>query len=143
MSFASRSFATLSGLLLLQLMLLGSGTLCTMHGGEGADGTTGNAMTMARMAHQTSSHGSSVASSDDDNSPMSPADCNRPGDHDGCRLPFAPGQCSSMTACDISATLAETVGMSAYVRTNALAVPSQALTHAGPTFAPELPPPRA
>jgi hypothetical protein len=139
MSLVRRSFAAISALLLLQLMLLGSGTLCTMHGGRTSDA----AMPMAGMTQQTGFHESNMTRSSVSDVPMSPADCGDGGDQGGCSLLFAPGQCSSMTTCTISATPATTIAASEYSQAGMLAVPSYALGHSGPTFAPELPPPRA
>ena len=100
-------------------------------------------MHMAATAHQTASDEVRVANADDHGAPMSPVHCAGTGHNDGCRLPFAPGQCSSMSACDISATPVGTIAASTYLHTIALELPSLALEHSGPTFAPELPPPRA
>jgi hypothetical protein len=138
MSLVRRSFAAISALLLLQLMLLGSGTLCVMH-----DARTSDATMMAGMAGQKGSHETGVSQSNVSDVPMSPADCRGGGDQGGCRLPFAPGQCSSMTTCTISATAAATIAPSETRKPGVLAVPLYALGHRGPTFAPELPPPRA
>jgi hypothetical protein len=140
MSFARRSSAAVSGLFLLQLMLLGSGTLCATHHGLARSGAPGH--TMVGMAHEMSSDQSAVLNAGESGTPMSPVDRDGGGDHDGCRLPFAPGQCSSMTSCDVRATPAATIGTAAYVHLAALALPAPALEHSGPTFAPELPPPR-
>jgi len=136
MSFSRRLVAALTGALLLQLMLLGSGTVCAMHGLIRADASP-RAMSMAAMVHQTG------RSSDESNAPTSPVDCNGNGNNDGCPLPFAPGSCSSMTTCDVSAAPAPTLLASAYVPTIEPELPSATFLHSGPTFAPELPPPRA
>lgn len=143
MPLLRRSFAALSGLFLLQLMLLGSGTLCAMHHGLARAGVPNHAMAMSGLAHQTRAHESLVTKAGESNTPMSPVDCGGSGGHDDCRLPFAPGPCSSATTCDVSATPAAAIGASAYVHVVALELPSPALGHSGPTFAPELPPPRA
>lgn len=143
MPLVRRSFAALSGLFLLQLMLLGSGTLCATHHGLARPGATNHAMAMGDLAHQTRSHESLVTKAGESSTPMSPADCGGSGGHDGCRLPFAPGSCSSVTTCDVTATPAAAIGAAAYVEVVALEVPPPALGHSGPTFAPELPPPRA
>lgn len=143
MSLVRRSVAALSGLFLLQLMLLGSGTLCAMHHSLARAGAANHAMELADMAHQARAHESAVTTADEPNIPMSPMDCNGSGSHDDCRLPFAPGQCSSVTTCDVSATPAAAIAMPVYAYTAALEVASPAFAHSGPTFAPELPPPRA
>ena len=45
----------------------------------------------------------SVSAMPDASGPRSPQDCGGWGQHDACGLPWAPGQCSSMTTCDVSA----------------------------------------
>lgn len=142
MPLVRRSFAALSGLFLMQLMLLGSGTLCALHHGLAGASAVNHAIAISGMAHQTGSHESLVTKAGESSTPMSPVDCGGSGGHDDCRLPFAPGQCSSVTTCDVSATPAAAIAAPAYVHVVALELPSPALGHSGPTFAPELPPPR-
>lgn len=143
MSFVHRSFAALCSLFLLQLSLLGSGTLCTLH--HGAARNDDGAHGMRDMSGMSSSAGTraSVSAMFDSDAPMSPADCGGMGNHDGCGLPWAPGQCLSMTACDISAAPAARNVASVMMRAELLELPAPALLHSGPTSAPELPPPRA
>lgn len=143
MSFVRRSFAALSGVLILQLLLLGSGTLSVMHHGRAQTVATKHAMTMAGSRAELSSHASAVSNADESHTPMSPAGCNGGVDHDACRLPIAPGQCSFMTACDVSATPAAAIWIALSVPPATVELPSPALAPSGPTFAPELPPPRA
>lgn len=143
MPLLHRFVAALSSLLLLQFLALGSGTLCAIQ----------HSMTRASTAH--SMHHMSAAGRSDMSvmasmtvttaaeAPVNPADCNGSGQHDGCGLPFAPGQCSSMTTCAISAMPAVMDVSSADVGTVVLELSSPTLEHSGPTFAPELPPPRA
>jgi hypothetical protein len=57
--------------------------------------------------------------------------------------PWSPGHCASMAACDVGTAMGPSVEMSAPVLRVTLVVPSAAAGPAGPTFAPELPPPRA
>lgn len=140
MPFVRRSFAGLSGLFLLQLLLLGSGTLCAMHDALTGDGASPRTMQMVGMGHQTGSHASVASGADDSSAPTGPVGCT--GGRDGCGLPFAPGQCSSMTTCGISAKPAAAIAATVYVSIVAPELPSPSLGHAGPTFAPELPPPR-
>ena len=124
MSLVRRSLGALAGLSLLQLTLLGSGTLCALrHGGANSDTGVHAMRGMAGMVAE------------------SPADCG--SQHDGCGLPWAPGQCSSMTTCQMSANPAASGVASVTMRVVALDLPSAALIHSGPTFAPDLPPPRA
>jgi len=142
MSFVHRSFAALSGVFLLQLSLLGTGTLCALHPSEARNDAGLHAMhEMAGMRSAVMTL-TSVAAISDADAPMSPADCGGMGNQDGCGVPWAPGQCLSMTACAMSATPAARSVESLTIR-DVLELPSPALLHSGPTFAPELPPPRA
>jgi hypothetical protein len=143
MSVVHRSFAALCGLLLLQLSLPGSGTLCTMH--HSAARNDADAHGMHEMTGMGSARGTraSVSAMSDADGLMSPADCGGMGNHDGCGVPWAPGQCLSMTACAMSATPAARIAKSPTMRAVRLELPSPALLHSGPTFAPALPPPRA
>ena len=142
MPFLRRSSAALCALLLLQLTLLGSETLCAKHRGVGdnhVDAPVANAMTMMSAADLAIS---SVVTSAD-RPPVSPEDCGGLGSHDGCGLPWAPGQCSSMTTCDVSLAVPASVVVSMIGPTGTVALLSSMGTASGPTFAPELPPPRA
>jgi hypothetical protein len=145
MSFVRRSFAAVSGLFLLQLTLLGSGTLCAPHHPAMQNGEAMSTMRQTMDAgRQMPADAGMAVNADDNGAPMSPADCNGSGqEHDGCRLPYAPGQCSSMTTCNITASPAAMIASANSLRTVALEYTSPTLAHAGPTFAPELPPPRA
>lgn len=144
MFLVRRSFGALAGLFLLQLPLLGSGTLCALHRSGAGDDTGAHAMqgmqgmVAVSSAATVPTSASTVVEAGD---PMSPADC--VGQRDGCRLPWAPGQCSSMTLCQMSANPAASGVASVTMRVVALDLPSAALIHSGPTFAPDLPPPRA
>lgn len=142
MRFLRRSFAALFALLLLQLTLLGSGTLCAKHhgvGGSHVDARVANGMTTMSAADLASS--SVVMSAG--NPPVSPEDCGGLGSHDGCGLPWAPGQCSSMTACDVSLAVPASDVAPIIGPIGTVALLSSMLMASGPTFAPELPPPRA
>ena len=138
MSHSRRAFAALSGLLLLQLMLLGSGTLCAMQRDASHRGMSDGGMQVSGMQATTHSHKVVVASGHDAGGPAGGAQ-----DRDSCRVPLAPGQCASMSACAISAAPSRMVGASLAVRIVALSLPTVTRIPSGPTFAPELPPPRA
>lgn len=139
MSFCRRSVAALSGVFLLQLMLLGSGTLCAMQHSTLHQSGSGHTRQMARMAQQTSSHENSVVGANEADGPATPAEASN---HDGCGVPLAPGQCPTMSVCTISAAPSEAVAASVPLYTVALILTTPARAHSGPTFAPELPPPR-
>lgn len=145
MPFVRRSLAALSGIFLLQLTLLGSGTLCAVHVSATENDASARAMhqMVGMSATESATQPNAVAMTTNASDPTNPVDCNGPRQHGGCRLPFAPGQCSSMTACDVSATPAAMVARIALTRAIAPALSAPALAHSGPTFAPELPPPRA
>src|SRR5690242_12965251 len=104
MSFVHHSFAALCGLLLLQLSLLGSGTLCDVRHGAAWNDADARAMHgMSGMSSGPTTRAALSAIADAD-APMSATDCAGMGNHDGCGLPWAPAQCLSMTACAMSAT---------------------------------------
>ena len=143
MSLLRRSFAALAGLFLLQLTLLGSGTLCATHYGDARSDATVHAMGGMREMSRVTVAQRSVSAISDASGPRSPQDCGGLGQHDGCGLPWAPGQCSSMTACDVSAMPGMSAVASATSRVVTTKPLSSAVIHSGPSFAPELPPPRA
>lgn len=146
MSFVRRSFAALFGVLLLQLTLLGSGTLCGLHQAASHAAGTSHAMlgkTGMTAASTENAASATMAMSDSDSRPTSSQDCSGLGGDGHCGLPWAPGPCSSMAACDLTVTPAASVTAANMLRPVALAAPTASIFHAGPTFAPELPPPRA
>ena len=142
MSFVRRSFAALCGLFLLQLSLLGSGTLCAIQHGVGRNDAGAHGMGDMTGMRSAAPH-TAVSAMPDANARMSPAEGGGMGMQDGCGLPWAPGQCASMTGCAISAVPAMRSAASMTLRVVRVELPSPALLHSGPTFAPELPPPRA
>jgi hypothetical protein len=138
MPFVRRTVAVLSSLFLLQLSLLGSGTLCTWHHGAARIDRAGHSMHgMSRISAPEK-----VVSAAADGRPASPSDSNGPTDHDGCRLPWAPGQCGAMATCGVTATPAAPTVASWIASTASIETVAPALARSGPTFAPELPPPR-
>jgi hypothetical protein len=134
-----RSVAALTGLFFLQLTLLGGGTACALRHGVAKSEAADHAQ--RTMAHQTSAHETIVTSSES-SARTDPIGCNGTADRDDCRLPLAPRQCSSMTTCDVTATAAAIINELVRVQTTDLALPSPTETPSGPSFAPELPPPR-
>ena len=110
--------AALSSILLLQLTLLGSGTLCAMPSGAAAQ-----MHDMGGMADQQLP-------------PSSHPD-------DACRLPSSAGQCATMTACSIAAMPAATVIVALDTRPVITDLPVPAEIGSRPATPPELPPPRA
>ena len=112
--------AALSSILLLQLTLLGSGTLCAMPSDMGA---------MPGMTHSVVDR------------PETPPPSSHP--IDGCRLPSSPGQCATMTACSIAAMPAAAVIVALDARPVVSELPMPADLGSRPATPPELPPPRA
>lgn len=123
-----RIAAALSSLLLLQLTLLGSGTLCAMPSGAAA----GHMHDMGGMAGMTQS---------DVARPDAPPPSSHPDD--GCRLPWSPGQCATMTACAIAAMPVAPVIVALDTRPALAELPMPADLGSRPAAPPELPPPRA
>ncbi len=122
MPFLKRLIATISGVLFLQLSLLGSGVLCATH--------RGHAMSPGAGAHAM-------------NGRQAPDDCGTPSTNDSCRGPWAPGGCASMTSC-AAATAAPTAGVQV-LRTFAVArdLPEPLSAESELAVTPEPPPPRA
>ena len=120
--------AALSSLLLLQLTLLGSGTLCAMPGGAAS----------MRMHDMGGMAGMTQPQVDREQTPP-------PSSHptDGCRLPWSPGQCATMTACTMAAMPAATVIVALDARPTIAELPMPANLGSRPATPPELPPPRA
>lgn len=111
--------AALSSILLLQLTLLGSGTLCAMPSGAAS-------MQMHDMGGMA----------DQQLPPSSHPD-------DACRLPSSPGECATMTACSIAAMPAATAIVALDARPVISDLPIPAEIGSRPATPPELPPPRA
>jgi hypothetical protein len=154
MSLLRRFTAALSSALLLQLTLLASGTLCAMHGAGGMEEVTA-AHAMVGMhpgadeMGAPTQHGSpvsSVGATESAPSPHSgmPRGCDASSKGEGCGLPWAPGQCATMTTCTIAAA-SPSAELSAQVavHTDGPTLAEAVLFHSGPAAAPELPPPRA
>lgn len=130
MSRLHRFAAVLSGILLLQLTLLGSGTLCGMRAGDRAVG--GQMVAMANGAMPTHAQHDAPAKGCDA----------APTSHD-CTSPAAPGTCAGMVSCaTVAAPQVQLVAI-ATPRLTTIALPEPANVVSGPALAPELPPPRA
>jgi len=142
MSIVRRSLAACSSVLLLNLTLLGSGTLCAAKHGTEHGAVVESAMSgMSSGTMATSS--SSTPTVLDAEHPVTPEDCDAPPQHGGCQLPSAPGQCTSMTTCSTPAALIGATVASEVAQAFTLALPEPLDIHSGPPTAPELPPPRA
>ena len=148
LSLLHRVTAVLSSVLLLQLLLAASGTLCRLHGNHAATDTTMSHSAMGNAVHSGEGMPVSTAmftvAAADDASLNTTGHCDMTGMTKSCGSPWAPTGCTSMGACVSAVTaIASLAGSSAL----AAAVPVQIVASAnmplGPTFAPELPPPRA
>jgi hypothetical protein len=141
-----RLTAAFTTVLLLQLTLSGSGTLCTVQGGVTPAGMAG----MARMAGTHETHranpaaGSASSRSQSPSSdPAAPQSCDGARVGGGCGQPWAPGQCIGMTTCAALAAPTNAVVVRVTLFASAPALPEPAGIVSGPAVAPELPPPRA
>ncbi|HVX41914.1 MAG TPA: hypothetical protein VHB25_20300 [Gemmatimonadaceae bacterium] len=141
-SLASRITAVLSSLLLVQLMLLASGTLCRMHAGHGdmmrdAGGHSGHVQRAAQAPHAAETMRVADTPAGMPNGPC--------GMNGSCGVPWAPGGgCASMGSCITALSALPTArAFAATVAPHAVAIVASAAAPRGPAFAPELPPPRA
>ena len=145
MLLTRRLVAALSSVLLLQLTLVGSGTLCAMHHAVmDARGATGHESHMIPMtSERTPASGSSMSEPGRGDTPGIPHGCDALDSGQGCGLPWSPGQCTSMSSC--TATAAQSAPSIVVVASSAPVVelPEPGLLHSGFAAAPELPPPRA
>jgi len=139
-----RLTAALSSVLLLQLSLLGSGTLCALQHSGGHGGTDHASAGMAAMAHGASGVGNAAAmevAATEADTPVNGCDTHALAG--SCGGPWSAGTCSSMSSCASSqtATVAPLIAWAA--RAAAIGMPEPKTLHAAPAPAPELPPPRA
>ena len=142
-----RLTAVLSSVLLLQLSLRTSGALCGTHGSRASHHPAsmvmheagGNAAQSGRM--QPMAH---AAMANDDCSPSAPR-CDMNGGAPPCDAPWSGGGCSTMASCagTICALTPSRVAVTQPVILADAPALSRASAPAGPSIAPELPPPRA
>lgn len=141
MRLLRRLTAAFVTVLLLQLTLLGSGTLCDMQDGRamaGAGAMAGHAMDA--MSSMPGMHDAPAPAG-----PRAPEDCGGAGggSRDDCRLPWSSGQCTSMTSCAAIVVPVAAIAAQPVTARVALRIAEPARIHSGPALAPELPPPRA
>lgn len=148
LSLFHRVTAVFSTVLLLQLLLAASGTLCRLHGNHSTMDTPMSHSATGHAVHPDEETPVSTAmftvAAADDASLSTTGHCDMTGMTKSCGGPWAPAGCASMGACVNAVTaIASSAGSSAL----AAAVPVQIVASAnmplGPAFAPELPPPRA
>ena len=107
MPLVHRLTAVIAGVLLLQLSLLGSGTLCTVSGdrtmGTATRGHEANAGMPGMGASGTIAGGAvAVGPQQDDGGTSLPGGCDTHGMNGSCRGPWAPGNCGTTTSCVVS-----------------------------------------
>ena len=135
-----RIAAALSSVLLLQLTLLGSGTLCAMRG-TGGTGKTHDMSAMPGVETQGSAAAASAVSvRTPDRTDVPPM-----GGHsdEGCRLPWVPGPCTSMAVCSMTAMPSAMLVIALDTRPQVADLPMPGDLRSRPAMPPELPPPRA
>jgi len=123
----SRLSAAFSTLLLLQLVFVGSGYVCSAMGVPGMSSGRMDAMDMGGPARV------------DQHAPA-PTPAN---DHGPCRFPWAPDGCQSMAPCSPAAVTSETLTLVSPPTIISVAPELSVLTPPSQTSPPELPPPRA
>lgn len=141
-----RITAALSGALLLQLSLLGSGTLCPMHWADGAAAAGAHAHAMSHAAGADAmDHTSMARGAIGTRAAVAPDSPDGPcGAGHSCNAPWTPGACSTTAGCGAAAAAPAAIRMVAAASSQTpIAVAAAVLLPRGPSYAPELPPPRA
>ena len=136
LSLVHRLTAVLSSALLLQLSLLSSGAPCPMHGHDLAEhGSSHMGMTHVGMAAAT------VMGTGE--SPVPNGRCDMNGSGRPCDSPWSSNGCAAMATCVVAVAASPAV-MQLATHSFATASPRAPLASVplGPSFAPELPPPR-
>lgn len=137
-----RLVAALSSLLLLQLTLLGSGTLCATHSGEASTTYAHDMASMAGTGQSDASASTTLATRAlPSDGQQAPHPCG--GAEDGCGLPWAPGQCASMTSCSVTAAPPTIVAVQLERSQGVSYLPEPGSIGSRAATPPELPPPRA
>jgi hypothetical protein len=141
MTFLRRLAAALSGALLLQLTLLGSGTLraapVPATGGVHASAVRASA---GHAAGAVETHDMSGMTHD---GPAMPQGCDMTDGSTDCHQPWAPTSCASVATCSAVVLPAVLVSLPPSVMSGVAELPAPASFSSGPASAPELPPPRA
>jgi hypothetical protein len=144
MRLVRRLSAALSSVLLLQLSLLGSGSLCALQHPSGHVAMDGAAPGMRAMVHGAADGATvSTVMAQPSDTPDPAGGCGGNGPASSCDGPWATGPCSSMASCAWSQSAGVSSALTS-ARAEADVNHSQPRTlPAGPVVAPELPPPRA
>ena len=147
MRFARQSVAALSTVLLLQLSLGGSGTLCALRHASAHGGAEPSMEGMTGMARDTDAaaadHGSTVTEQAGPASQDAESGCPSKGESEPCHGPWAPGTCASMSSCAWSQGVPFEPTLASADNDSGAAGAEPLMLHTGPAFAPEIPPPRA
>lgn len=147
MRFARQSVAALSTVLLLQLSLVGSGTLCALRHGGALGGAEPSMEGMTGMTHETAAtvagHSPMVTEQAGPASQDAESGCPSRGESEPCHGPWAPGTCASMNSCAWSQGVPFEPTFASADNDPGAAGPEPPMLHTGPAFAPEIPPPRA
>lgn len=141
LSLITRTVAVLSSVLLLQLTLLTSGTVCRMHAGDGAmTGAASGRSAHTRMTSRATSAGNTRSVADAPQE-MPGGSCDVRG---SCNAPSLPGGgCTSMSSCITAMSAMPAFGASAVTNTTRpVVILAAAAMPRGPASVPELPPPR-
>lgn len=144
MRLVHRLSAALSSVLLLQLSLLSSGTLCVLqrHGGHAAM----HAGSPAMPGMSATARGAGTVSAVIElpaTAAGNPTDgCGGHGPDDSCGGPWATGPCTSMSACAWSQSASVPPVLGAPNGETDVNHPEPRTLRTGPPVAPELPPPR-
>ncbi|HEU4586259.1 MAG TPA: hypothetical protein VFR95_10940 [Gemmatimonadaceae bacterium] len=149
-----RFTAIVANLLLLQFVLVGSGSACVDHGaGTGQASVTTSAQRsgpstmpgMSMSGSSTTGHGASSCDTPSETTDGG-APCHSPSQrsdgHAPCHSPLAPTGCAGAVSCG-SALAASTGSSPTFVTTTARIAVVSITAPRGPALLPELPPPRA
>jgi hypothetical protein len=145
MRLVRRLSAALSSVLLLQLSLLSSGTLCELQHPSGHAAMRAGSLVMPEMSPAAAGMTTvSSAMEQPANAAENQTDgCGGQGAGDSCGGPWATGPCTSMSACAWSQSATAPPALGAPNGETSVNHSEPRTLHAGPVVAPELPPPRA
>lgn len=129
----------MASLLLLQLSLLGSGTLCALRGDRAMGRGTGH-HAMVAPAQVSRAAGMVSSMPQTTGNPGMPHGCGMDG---SCRAPWANGSCGAMGSCTVAVSAPSGTATSATTLSAAAELPELIRTVSDLTIAPEAPPPRA
>ena len=141
--FSRRFLAALLSVFLLQLTLLGSGTLCGMRGARSLSASAMKGSMHDGMQHAVTTALPSAAAASPALTPVSTDGCDTFGDTSTCGNPWSTGSCTSMANCAVAVTTSASLVLDLWVNVHVRQIAEPLSAPLGPSFAPELPPPRA